>query len=254
MKNTLCLLICLGLSLSAFSQKIRVAIAANIQAVMKEIQEDFRKKTGIEIETITGASGNLATQIRNGAPFDVFLSADVSNPEALEKEGFVFHSPSEKSPVKTYARGSLIVCSRFIKDLVDWKTLILSDSVQKIALANPQIAPYGKAAMESLTQAHLLEKIRGKIVQGESITQVNTYINTGLSSLGFTSKSFVLDPNQKEKVYWALVDPKSYAPIQQGMVILKSSHGENLKSAMIFQDYIFSRRARNIFTRYGYTF
>lgn len=245
MKKLIILVTCTLLTLPTFAQ-IKVAAAANLQQVINVLQQDFKQKTGIVIEPIIGSSGNLTTQIRNGAPFDVFLSADMSFPDALYKAGFTVAKP------EVYALGSLIVCSAQHINLKHWETLVRTDSVQKIAIANPAIAPYGKAAMEALHKYNIADKIKSKIVYGENIAQVNNYITAGVVTLGFTSQSFIMDAVQKDPFYWSIIDPKLYSPIQQGMVILKHSRGNNLKQAKKFYKYLLSSSAKAIFKKYGY--
>jgi molybdate transport system substrate-binding protein len=244
-KSAILFIACLFLQLSV-AQSIKVAVAANLQSVIKVLGADFTKRSGITIEPIIGSSGNLVTQIKNGAPFDVFLSADMNFPQALFADGF-----STDKPV-VYASGSLIVCSTQNIDLKHWQTLILKDGVTKIAIANPAIAPYGKAATEALTKLDILDKSKNKIITGESIAQVNTYITTGVVSLGFTSQSLLMDGNQTNKLYWAPVDKKLYTPIQQGMVILKHASESNAQQAQQFHKYLLSSAAKAIFKKYGY--
>jgi len=228
----------------AFAQNVKVAVAANLQAVIKALDQDFKQKTGITIEPIVGASGNLTTQVRNGAPFDVFLSADMVFPETLFKEGL-----STKSPV-VYAQGSLVICSVQDIGFENWERVLLTGRIKKIAIANPAIAPYGKAANEVLKKKGILDNVQTKIVTGESISQVNTYITTGVADVGFTTQALVNDPNNKTKLYWEVIDPKTYAPIEQGMVLLK--HGENNGDALKFYQYVLSAAAKAIFKEYGY--
>ncbi|MDB5138131.1 MAG: modA [Mucilaginibacter sp.] len=232
------------LSANAFAQNIKVAVAANLQSVIKVLGADFQKKTGIRIESIVGSSGNLVAQIRNGAPYDLFLSADMSFPETLFKEGF-----STKKPV-TYALGSLIICSNQDIGFENWERLLLTDRIKKIAVANPAIAPYGKAATEVLKQKGILADIKSKIVTGESISQVNNYITTGVADVGFTTQALVKDPANKTKLYWLVIDPKTYSPIEQGMVLLK--HAAANPDAEKFYQYILSPAAKAIFKEYGY--
>jgi len=238
------IVVCLSLVSPAFAQSLRVAVAANLQPVIKVLQKDFQNKTGIVIEPITGSSGNLTAQIKNGAPYDLFLSADMAFPEALFKGGF-----SAKKPV-VYAQGSLIICSSQNIGFNNWERLLLTDRIRKIAIANPAIAPYGKAAEEALEKRGILDNIKQKLVTGESISQVNTYITTGVAELGFTTLALVKDPASKSTLYWEVIDPKLYAPIEQGMVILKHAAGN--AAAEKFYQYILSRDAKAIFERYGY--
>jgi molybdate transport system substrate-binding protein len=236
--------ICLLLTNHVFAQPLKVAAAANLQSVIKGLQSDFQKKTGIIIEPIVSSSGNLVAQIRNGAPYDLFLSADMSFPETLFKEGF-----STKKPV-VYAHGLLIICSNQDIGFENWERLLLTERIKKVAIANPAIAPYGKAAEESLEKKGIWGNIKSKIVTGESISQVNTYITTGVAEVGFTTQALVKDPANKTKLYWKDIDPKSYAPIEQGMVLLK--HAGASPDAEKFYQYILGPAAKAIFMEYGY--
>lgn len=240
-------LVFIGISICAHAQTIRVATAANLQAIIKVLQDDFKKRTGITIEPVVGSSGNLIAQINNGAPFDVFLSADMDFPRQLNQTGM-----ADKAPV-VYALGSLIICSKENINLKNWTKLINTASVQKIAIANPKIAPYGRAAEESLQKAGLLDQIKPKTVYGESISQVNTYITTGVVTIGFTTQALVKDPANTTKLYWHPIDPKTYTPIEQGMVILKHAKDSgNQAPAMQFYQYMLSAHARAILKKYGY--
>jgi len=236
--------VCLCLSLASFAQSLKVAVAANLQGVIKVLQKDFAKKTGIEIEPIVGSSGNLSNQIRNGAPFDVFLSADMNFPETLFKEGFSLKAP------EVYAYGSLIICSTQNIGFENWERLLMSERIKKIAIANPAIAPYGKVAEESLKLKGVLDDIKPKVVYGESIAQVNTYITTGVVDVGFTTRALVKDVEGKTTLYWKEVDPKSYTPIKQGMIIIKQT--KNTENAQKFYDYMLSPAVKAILKEYGY--
>lgn len=232
------------LHLNAGAQNLKVAVAANLQPVMKVLQKDFKQKTGITVDAISGPSGSLATQIRNGAPFDVFMSADTNFPEQLYRSGF-----TNQKPV-VYAGGVLVICSTQRLNLANWLTLLTSNKVQKLAIGNPAIAPYGKAAQQALNKAGIYGRIRPKIVLGESITQVNTYITTGAVQAGFTALAFVKENSNKRALSYALINPADYAPIEQGMVILK--HARRNPQAEKFYRYILSPAAKKTFKAYGY--
>jgi len=233
-----------ALSFAVNAQTVTVAIAANLQPVMKSLKTYFKARTGVSIDVISGASGNLSTQIRNGAPFDVFLSADKDFPKSLQQDGFTI------KPSVVYAQGVLIICSTQNLNLAHWDQLLQSTAVQKIAIGNPAIAPYGKAAQQALTKAGIYEKVKGKVVFGESITQVNTYITTGVVQAGFTTLSLIKDDAQKPQLYYKLIDDKTYAPIEQAMVLLK--HAKANPAAERFYQYILSPAAKTIFKTYGY--
>jgi molybdate transport system substrate-binding protein len=240
------LLLSLTLSFSTLAQSLKVAVAANLQSVIKVLAADFKGKTGIVVEPIVGSSGNLVAQIKNGAPFDVFLSADMGFAERLFDEGFATDKPT------VYATGSLIVCSTENIDVKNWESLILSSKVKKVAIANTLTAPYGQAAQQALTKLGLVNKISAKVVNAESITQVNTYIFNDVVSIGFTSQSFVYDSGQRKKLYWSVVDPKLYDPIEQGMVILNHAKDNTAIAADKFYKYLLSSSAKAIFKKYGY--
>ena len=227
-----------------FAQSLKVATAANLQSVIKVLGADFNKKTGIIIEPVIGSSGNLVTQIKNGAPFDVFLSADMNFPQDLYANNLTTDKPI------VYALGSLIVCSAQNIDIQHWQTLLSINNVAKVAIANPAIAPYGKAAMEALTRLKLTEVVKPKVVTGESISQVNTYVTTSVVSMGFTSQSLIKDA--AIKLYWVPVDKSLYAPIEQGMVTLKHATENNAGAAQKFHNYMRSSSAAAILKEYGY--
>lgn len=242
--KTAFILVFLGLPVLTFAQTLKVAAAANLQGVIKVLKADFEQKTKIKIEPIIGASGNLTNQIKHGAPFDVFLSADMSFPEDLYKSRMTTSKPV------VYALGSLIICSNLNLNFTNWETLLQSNAIQKISIANPEIAPYGKAAKEVLERKNLLQKLQPKIVYGESISQVNIYITTGVTQVGFTTEALISDAVGKQKLYWKKVDPTEYQPIKQGMVILK--HAEKNAQAQQFYKYMQSVSAKNILKKYGY--
>jgi molybdate transport system substrate-binding protein len=238
----------LVLTMSTQAQPLRIAVAANAQFVMKVLQADFKKKTGIETELIMGSSGKLTAQIKNGAPYDLFLSADMDFPNVLYKAGFGIHKPA------VYALGNLIVCHTADLDIKDWRSLITGTKINKIAIANPTLAPYGKAAEQAMRHYGLWDKIKGKMVWGESISQVNTYISTGVVGLGFTTEAFVYESPDavKLKLKWLKVDPKVYDEIQQGMLILKHAKKGNYDKALKFFNYLRSPVARQLFIKNGY--
>lgn len=229
---------------TSFAQALKVAAAANLQSVITVLQKDFKQKTNIDIEPIVGSSGKLVAQIKNGAPYDVFLSADMSFPESLYKDGF-----STKAPA-VYAFGSLIICSSKDIGFENWERTMLTPRIKKVAIANPGVAPYGEAATEVLQKKGILDNIHSKMVTGESIAQVNTYITTGVVDVGFTTQALLKDPANKTRLYWKVIDPKSYSPIKQGMVILKRAATNS--NAEKFYNYLLSADAKKIFEQYGY--
>lgn len=232
--------------ITAQAQKLRIAVAANAQFVSNKLADEFKKQTGVDAELIVSSSGKLTTQIEQGAPFDVFLSADMKYPQELTDKDLTLDQP------RIYAYGQLVlwVLDKNLKiaKLAD----LLMPGYQKIAVANPALAPYGEAAMQALTKLGLADRLRTKIVLGESIAQVNQYLLTGVTDAAFTAKSVVLDPAQRNKGKWITVDEKLYNPIAQGVVILKSANGKNLEDAKKFYTFLFSPKARKTLKAYGY--
>jgi len=242
----LILLCCMVAYTPLSAQVLRVAVAANAQVLIKKLQADFYNKTRIKMETIVGASGKLTTQIMNGAPYDVFLSADTELPDQLYTKGFGLQKP------KIYAVGSLIICGNAKIDLRDWQNAISDTKAGRIAIANPKTAPYGKAAEEALTYYNLKRKITPKLVYAESISQVNTYIQTGAVSIGFTTESFLYENIDHSRLKWARVDPKSYKAIEQGAILLTYAKKDLWKEATKFYEYLSTASAQNIIRRSGY--
>ncbi len=232
--------------ISNLAQPLRVAVAANAQFVVKALRVDFNKKTGIDLEIISGSSGKLTAQIKNGAPYDLFLSADMEMPRHLDKAGFGLNKP------RVYALGSLIVCSASLENLKNWPALLTQPEIIKIAIANPTLAPYGKAAEATLRHYKLWEKVQPKLVFGESIAQVNTYLTTGAVPIGFTTEAMIYENLKKTKINWVRVDSKLYPEIQQGVIVLKHSQKSNQKQAMQFYNYLFSAAAQKVFRQNGY--
>ncbi|PJJ83652.1 molybdate ABC transporter substrate-binding protein [Mucilaginibacter auburnensis] len=229
---------------NSLGQGVRVATAANLQSVIGALKADFKKRSGIAIEPIVGSSGKLVAQINNGAPFDVFLSADMDFPQALYKKGL-----ATKAPV-AYAFGKLVICSRQNIGFANWERDLLAPVVKKIVIANPDVAPYGVAAKEALQTQGIFDDVQSKLVFGESIAQVNTYITTGVVDVGFTSQALINDPANKAKLYWQAIDPKLYTPIEQGMILL--NRASKNAGALKFYNYLQSADAKRIFAKYGY--
>ncbi len=238
------LLICF--SIHAFPQSLTVATAANVQYAMHDIKNKFEKVTGIQLKIIIGSSGKLTAQITNDAPFDVFLSADMKYPDSLYSKGFAITVP------KVYAKGSLVLWSLSEIDLSKGVMTLLNKRIENIAIANPITAPYGRESVKVLKYYKILDAVKDKLVYGTSIAQTNQYIVTKAAQIGFTAKSVVLSPKLKNKGVWYSIDPESYSPIEQGIIILKHGEKFNKKAAEEFYKFIFSHVAKQIFKRYGY--
>lgn len=234
------------ISASALADTLTVAVAANVQYAFDDLQAEFKKETGHDLKPVYNSSGKFAAQIMNGAPFDVFLSADTEFPEKLHKEGFTATAP------KVYAYGVLVLWTMKNLDLKQWQSVLTSPAVEKIAIANPKTAPYGRETIKALNYFKLDETLKPKFVVGESISQTNQYIHSKAADAGFTAKSVVVSPEMKGQGTWIELPKESYQPIAQAAVILK--HGQQTKPALArqFHDFVYSTKARAIFERYGY--
>jgi len=224
---------------------LTVAAAANLQSALEELKTAFEKEAEVKIKTVLGSSGRLTAQIENGAPFDVFLSADMKYPQALYQKGLSL------TPPRIYAYGILVLWST--KDL-DLSTGIqaLTDAagIKKIALANPELAPYGRAAVHAMKYYGLYQQLKKKLVYGESIAQVNDFIALQSADIGFTVKSTIFSPNLKSQGVWIEVSAESYDRLAQGAIVLKRA--ENKPLAEKFFRFLFSPEAKTIFQKYGY--
>lgn len=221
--------------------KITVATAANMEFAMQEILEEFTKENNVQVEVVIASSGQLSAQIEQGAPFDVFVAANTSYPASLYGKEMV------KQPEK-YAYGSLVLWTS--KDQPIPLEDLVNGGVEKIAIPNPKMAPYGVAAIEVLERHGLYEKVKDKLVYAESVSQVNHFISTGGVDVGFTAKSVVMTKGVGETGAWVAIDPSDYQPIQQDLcVIAASSHQEE---ARLFTKFIQSETGMKILVKYGY--
>ncbi len=224
-------------------RQLTIATAANVQYPMEELSREFSQETGVRCDVIIGSSGKLTAQIKGGAPYDLFISADMKYPDQLYKAGLTTNKP------RVYAFGRLVLWSMTdIKPSID---LLDSSVVKHIAIANPETAPYGQAAVEALKYFRLYDKIRDKLVYGESISQTNQFIISKTADIGITAKSVVLSPEMKGQGSWTELDESSYTPITQGAVII-NRHDKNAADAVIFYNFLFSDTAHAILKKYGY--
>ena len=226
------------------SGELYIATAANMQYAMEALAQSFSQSTGIACELIIGSSGKLTAQIVEGAPFDVFVSADMRYPEEVFRSGRGVDSP------QVYAYGKLVLWSRE-ESILPSLEILESDQIQHIAMANPQNAPYGIAAASMLAHFGMDSSLQDKLVFGESIAQTNQFISTQAAQVGFTAKSVVLSPNIRGKGRWIELPEESYPPIEQGAIVLKRT-GSDPESAQAFYDFLFSKKAHEILQDFGY--
>ncbi len=248
MKKFLLLLLLLGHIFMGCQQqhepKLTIATAANMQFAMQALIQAFSQQTGIPCEMISSSSGKLTAQIKEGAPFDLFVSANMKYPNELFEHGLTL------AQAEVYAEGRLVLWSMIDHIDLDIEHLAINE-VKHIALANPKIAPYGTAAIELLTHYQLINQLEDKLVYGESIAQTNQFIVSKAVEMGFTAKSVVLSPAMKGKGHWVELDTALYSPIEQGVVIINRQRGQAAQ-AQQFYAFLFSAQAKVILEQFGY--
>ena len=238
----------LVLALSAvqvFAEDVQVAVAANFSAPMEEIAKAFFKSTGHQLKISTGASGKFYAQIKNGAPFQVFLSADEDKPAQLDKDGLTVQGTRF-----TYAIGKLVLWS-VNPAMVDGKGQILeSEKFNKLAIANPKTAPYGEAAIETLTVLNLKRQLEPKFVMGENISQTYQFVASGNAAIGFVALSQVTRDNKLIGGSAWVVPEKLYSPIKQDAVLLVN--GKDNAAARQFLQFLKGEESLRVIRSYGY--
>ncbi|MBB4802626.1 molybdate transport system substrate-binding protein [Flavobacterium nitrogenifigens] len=227
-------------------QKFTIVAAANLKIALDSINTVFKiQNPNINPQITYGASGKFYEQISNGAPFDLFFSADMDYPNQLEKNKMT------ASKVKMYAVGKLVIWSKKIDPNAKKINSLLDASIRKIAIGNPATAPYGEKAVESLKYYKIYDKVKSKLVFGDNITQATQFVTTGNADIGITALSLVLTPNmQKEGGKYYVIPEKSHSPLEQGCVLLK--HGKDNANALKFYNFISSKTAAAILKYYGY--
>ncbi len=228
-------------------QKVRVAAAADLKFAMEELSADFETKTGTRVDVTYGSSGNSFAQIQSGAPFDVFFSADMEYPKKLEAAGF-----TEPGTLYEYALGRIVIWAPASTEVEVAKkgwNVLLDDRVQKIAIANPALAPYGRAAVSALQKAGIYEKVKSKLVYGENISQAAQFVQSGNAQAGIVALSLALAPGMKEGKMWE-IPAEMYSPIEQGAVVLKTA--KNKAAALAFLNLVKSAAGRKILDKHGF--
>ena len=230
---------------SAQAAEVQVAVAANFTAPIQAIAADFEKDTGHKLVAAYGATGQFYTQIKNGAPFEVFLSADDSTPQKLESEG-----DTVKGSRFTYAIGTLALWSAK-EGYVDGKGQVLKDNqYQHLSIANPKAAPYGLAATQVLAKLGLSDKVKDKLVEGQNITQAYQFVSTGNAELGFVALSQIYKDGKVSSGSAWIVPAQMHDPIKQDAVILNK--GKDNPAARALVDYLKGPKAAAIIQSYGY--
>lgn len=224
--------------------EVHVAVAANFTSTLTQLSEKFNQLTGNHLIISSGSSGKLYAQIKNGAPFDVFLSADIEHPQRLEQEHVTV--PGSRF---VYARGQLVLWGPKYQ-IKDGGDFLRKAQFKHLALANPAIAPYGLAAMQTLTTLGLQDKLHSLLVRGEDIGQTFQFVSTGNADAGFVALAQLRALSGSTIGGYWMVPQAMYAPIEQQAVLLK--HGAENSAARAFLDFLKGPQARAMITRAGY--
>lgn len=224
-----------------------MAAAADLQFAMQDIASRFQKETGINVKVSYGSSGNFFQQLQNGAPFDLFFSANLDYAKKLETDGLV-----EPGSYYEYAKGKIVIWTTNDSkiNLNSGLKALLEPAITKIAVANPQHAPYGQAAVAALQRENVYDKVKDKLVLGENISQAASFVVSGAADVGIVALSLALAPNMKDKGHYAEVPKDDYPPIEQACVILRSS--KNKEAARQFLAFVKTAVIRNVLRNYGF--
>ena len=245
MKRGVIASLCLMLPLSVWAAEVRVAVAANFAGPMKDIAAVFESQTGHKPVLTPGASGKFYAQITNGAPFDVFLSADDETPQKLEKVG-----KAVQGSRFTYAIGRLILWSPKDNWVTDGVDLLKKEDFRFLAIANPRVAPYGIAAVQTMQKIGVLSQLEPKVVQGENISQTHQFVTSGNADLGFVALSQVWQNGKLKSGSGWLVPETYHDALRQDAVLLEA--GKQSEAAKALLNFLKSDKAREIMTAYGY--
>ena len=232
---------------AAQAQEIRVAAAADLKFALDELDAQYGKQAGKKIDVSYGSSGNFFAQIQNGAPFDLLLSADIEYPRKLAAAGL-----AEPGTLYEYAVGRIVIWmpadARADPAKLGWKAL-LEPGVERIAIANPEHAPYGRAAVAALRNAGVYEQVRRRLVYGENIAQAAQFVASGSAQAGILALSLAVSPPMRDGKRWE-IPADMHPPIEQGAIILKSS--KDKEGARAFLAFLKSDAGRKILESYGF--
>jgi molybdate transport system substrate-binding protein len=229
-------------------KEITVAAAADLSVAMKQLAEGYERESGVKVKLSFGASGALAQQIKNGAPFDIFFSADMDYPKQLISEG-----EADNGSLYRYAVGKLVLWapadSRL--DVVHGGMTVLTDrSIKKISIANPEHAPYGRAAVAAMKHIGIYDQVSSRLVMGENVSQAAQFVESGNAQVGFVALAHAVAPALKSRgKYWQIPD-EAYPALDQGAVIIARSRHK--QEAAAFLDYVKGSAAVAVLRRYGF--
>jgi len=233
---------------SASGKELIIAAASDLNFAFKELVAEYEKTTGHHVKLSLGSSGNIYSQIKNGAPFDLYFSADIGYPKKLEEAGLTV-----PGSLYRYAVGRIVLWTGASSGLDVTKGLnVLRElKIRKIAIANPKHAPYGRAAVAAMEHFKVYDHVKGKLVFGENISQAAQFIESGACDIGIIALSLALAPVMKSAgTYWE-VPAEAHPPLEQGAAILKSSRHRD--AARQFLEFVKGSQGQEIMTRYGFT-
>jgi molybdate transport system substrate-binding protein len=232
---------------SASAQSLTVAAASDLQSVLPSIAAQFEKDTGHAVRLTFGSSGNFFTQIQNGAPFDVFLSADIDYPRRLEGSG-----EAERGSLYEYATGRLVLWTRKDSgiDVRKGVAALIDASVRRVAIANPEHAPYGRAAVAALRHEGVYDRVQPKLVLGENISQAAQFAQSGSADVGLVALSLALSPTLANSGVYFEIPDSSHPPIEQAAIVVSSSRQKAL--ARQFIDYLKRPETVRVLQSYGF--
>jgi molybdate transport system substrate-binding protein len=237
-----------GLGVFCGAQEITVAAAADLQSVMQDITSHFQRETGKNVKLIYGSSGNFFQQIQNGAPFDIFFSANLEFPKKLESAGL-----TEPETYYEYAVGKIVIWvpNSSKLDITPGLRSLTNPAIKKIAIANPVHAPYGQAAVAAMKSEGIYDKVADKFVLGENISQTASFVMSETADAGIIALSLALSPNMKDKGRYVEIPVSDYPAIKQACVVLKSSQQKD--TAKAFLSFIKTPAVAELFRTYGFS-
>jgi molybdate transport system substrate-binding protein len=243
--SLLLLILSIGIPLHA-QRKLMVAAASDLKYALDSVIADYSAAHRDLVVVVTyGSSGKFFEQISNAAPFDIFFSADISYPEKLEVMG------KTGQPIQKYGRGRIVIWSRRINPNTAGMQSLVDKKVVKVAIANPEHAPYGRRAVEAMKKANVYDQVSSKLVFGENISQAAQFVTTGAADAGIVALSLALSPAMKTQGKYFLIPESSHQPLDQAVVILKRAKMN--ADARAFQDFVLSARGKAILSYFGFS-
>jgi molybdate transport system substrate-binding protein len=231
----------------ARAQDLTIAAASDLQGALPDLVAGYERETGHKVRVTFGSSGNFFAQLQNGAPFDLFFSADIDYPRRLEAAGI-----AEPGTLVEYAVGSIVLWApKGGVDVATGLNVLASPAVRRIAIANPEHAPYGRAAVAAMKSAGVYERVQAKLVLGENISQAAQFVQSGNAEVGIIALSIALLPNLAGSGTYAAVAPGSYPPIEQAAIVMKTSPHKEI--ARGFLRYFNRPESAALMQRFGFT-